>query len=227
MSNSINEPKAQGSRASEELEGMVAEYYSKKLEEFGVSHRGVDWNSTESQELRFDQLLKVVDWNKPFLVNDLGCGYAAMYDYMKSLKATQNQEFQYLGYDLSDAMVAAATSLHADDKNCKFIQSSNLELADYTIASGIYNVRLEISDSEWLDYIDSSLESVNNASRLGFAFNMLTSYSDLDKRRDYLYYADPCKYFDLCKKRFSKNVAVLHDYGLYEFTIIVRKPASI
>lgn len=57
----------------------------------------------------------------------------------------------------------------------------------------------------------------------GFSFNCLTSYSDKEKMRPDLYYADPSKIFDLCKRRYSRNVAVLHDYGLYEFTVIVRK----
>ncbi|KAQ37574.1 hypothetical protein AJ39_03274, partial [Mycobacterium tuberculosis MD14844] len=63
----------------------------------------------------------------------------------------------------------------------------------------------------------------NAASRRGFSFNCLTSYSDASKMRDDLYYADPCALFDLCKRRYSKSVALLHDYGLYEFTILVRK----
>jgi hypothetical protein len=29
----------------------------------------------------------------------------------------------------------------------------------------------------------------------------------------------------LCKRRFSRNVALLHDYDLYEFTVLVRKAA--
>jgi hypothetical protein len=58
---------------------------------------------------------------------------------------------------------------------------------------------------------------------LGFAFNCLTAYSDAHKMQSYLYYADPCRLFDLCKRRYSRNVALLHDYGLYEFTILVRK----
>ena len=59
-------------------------------------------------------------------------------------------------------------------------------------------------------------------SRRGFAFNMLTSYSDADRMRSDLHYGDPAAYFDLCKRRFSRNVALLHDYELYEFTIVVR-----
>ena len=40
------------------------------------------------------------------------------------------------------------------------------------------------------------------------------------KMKDYLFYADPCQLFDYCKQNFSKQVALLHDYRLYEFTII-------
>ena len=32
-----------------------------------------------------------------------------------------------------------------------------------------------------------------------------------------------CEMFDVCKQPFSPRVALLHDYPLYEFTIIVRK----
>jgi hypothetical protein len=42
--------------------------------------------------------------------------------------------------------------------------------------------------------------------------------------RDDLYYADPCELFDHCKRQHSRNVALLHDYTLYEFTILVRRP---
>ena len=61
--------------------------------------------------------------------------------------------------------------------------------------------------------------------RRGFAFNMLTSYSDPERMRDDLYYADPCALLRLCKRELSRHVALLHDYGLWEFTIVVRQGA--
>ena len=67
------------------------------------------------------------------------------------------------------------------------------------------------------------MDVLDRKSRLGFAFNSLSSYSDPAKMRDYLYYADPCSLFYVFKRRYSNLVALLHDYGLYEFTIIVRK----
>jgi hypothetical protein len=38
-----------------------------------------------------------------------------------------------------------------------------------------------------------------------------------------LYYADPLFLFDYCKTKFSTLVSLIHDYPLYEFTILVRK----
>jgi hypothetical protein len=41
--------------------------------------------------------------------------------------------------------------------------------------------------------------------------------------RDYLYYVASLKLFDLCKRRYSRNVALLHGYGLFAFTVVVSK----
>ena len=57
-----------------------------------------------------------------------------------------------------------------------------------------------------------------------FAFNLLTAYSSPGLQRPDLYYADACFFFDHCMKRYSRHVALLHDYGLFEFTVLVRKP---
>jgi hypothetical protein len=56
----------------------------------------------------------------------------------------------------------------------------------------------------------------------GFAFNALSLASDPQRRRDDLFYADPSETLAHCLMRFGRNVALLHDYGLYEFTVIVR-----
>jgi hypothetical protein len=98
-----------------------------------------------------------------------------------------------------------------------------LQPADYVLASGIFNVRLECPDKEWEDHIRNTLQDMHGLSRRGFAFNILTSYSDPPFRKDYLYYAQPEYWFGYCKQHFSRQVALLHDYDLYEFTVLVRK----
>lgn len=197
----------------------VADYYSAKLAEHGQSARGVDWNGEESQHLRFAQLCKVIDPG-PFSVNDIGCGYGAMVDFF----ARHYPAFTYHGYDVSADMVKAAQASHEAANHVQFHQGSKpSKAADYGVASGIFNVRLGTADEVWLRTIHETLDTMHETSTRGFSFNCLTSYSDADKMRDYLYYADPCALFDHCKRRYSKQVALLHDYGLYEFTILVRK----
>lgn len=200
----------------------VADYYSAKLAEHGQTARGVDWNGEESQMLRFEQLCKIIDQSGDFSINDLGCGYGALYDVLCS----RHQNCTYNGYDVSGDMIRAATERYSGNRNASFaVAAEPLLTADYGIASGIFNVRLKRSDGQWRDYMQVTLDSLDRTSMRGFAFNCLTSYSDTDKMRDYLYYADPCALFDLCKRRYSRHVALLHDYGLYEFTILVRKGA--
>ena len=82
-----------------------------------------------------------------------------------------------------------------------------------------WNIRMQTGSH----YVESTLDVLDRTSRLGFAFNCLTSYSDAAYMRPNLYYANPGQLFDLCKRRYSSQVALLHDYGLYEFTILVRK----
>jgi SAM-dependent methyltransferase len=198
----------------------VADYYSAKLAEHGETPNGVDWNGEESQVLRFEQLSRVIDKQGDFSLNDLGCGYGALYDYLNSIY----RDFVYNGCDVSGDMIHAAKNRYPDNPDIRFTSASEPpEVADYGIASGIFNVRLGRSDSEWRKHLEQTLNTLDRTTHRGFAFNCLTSYSDPDKMRDYLYYADPCALFDLCKRHYSRHVALLHDYGLYEFTILVRK----
>lgn len=207
-------------RDSADILKEVSDYYSAKLAEYGESPRGVDWNSVESQSLRFEQLLKIIQKPGAISLNDLGCGYGALLDFLQ-LRCT---DFNYQGVDVSSEMVDAAKARHGHVAGASFVVGARpLGMADYGVASGIFNVRLGRSDAEWWDYLRDTLDVLNETSHEGFSFNCLTSYSDAEKMRDYLYYANPGQLFDLCKKRYSRHVALLHDYGLYEFTILVRK----
>ncbi len=196
----------------------VGRYYTGRLREHGTTARGVDWNSEESQNLRFTQLARVLP-SVSYSVVDYGCGYGALVTFLEE----RGDEFDYQGFDISPAMVARAVEDHGGSGR-RFVKSqTELEPADFALASGVFNVKLDTPGDEWTEYVTHTLAVLDRLGRLGFAFNMLTSYSDADRMRADLYYADPCRFFDLCKRSFSKQVALLHDYGLYEFTMLVRK----
>lgn len=196
----------------------ISDYYSNKIEQYGMTPEGVDWNSSESQKIRFDQLTKVISKGKSIL--DYGCGYGALCKYLNQ----KNIKVSYTGFDISALMILKAKE-YAKNYNLKadFVQRLNEKKFDYLIASGIFSVRLNFTEDEWKKHIEAELLKMNEIARSGFSFNMLTKYSDKHLLKDNLYYADPMFWFDYCKRHFSRNVALLHDYDLYEFTIIVRK----
>ena len=195
-------------------------YYEGKLREYGPTSRGVDWNSKESQELRFRQLMKVVkNHNGRFTILDFGCGYGALFDYLKN----NYQDFDYTGFDVSKAMIDQAKKLHPDLKNSWVYSIEKLKKFDFVIASGLFNVKLNYNDKEWLQYVLKTLKQFNELCLKGFSFNVLTKYSDKECMKENLYYADPLTLFDWCKKEFSEYVSLLHDYSLYQFSVIVKK----
>ncbi len=150
---------------------------------------------------------------------DYGCGYGALLEYMRA----RGCRSAYVGYDAADPMIHEARSRHESDRSARFTSvRSDVPVSDFTVVSGIFNVRLTTPIGEWRHYVEETIGDLAALSRRGFAFNMLSSYSDADKRRDDLYYADPRELFDHCMRRWPRRVALAHDYDLYEFTITVR-----
>jgi SAM-dependent methyltransferase len=194
-------------------------YYSSRFATHGATPAGVDWNSAESQELRFAQLMRIAGARRTFSILDYGCGYGALWRWL----AQGDCDYEYLGFDVSNEMIEYASAAASPWPSVRFSASAEeLQSQDFAVASGIFNVKLAVERDRWQDYVIDVIEELDALSRTGFAFNMLTAHSDPDRMRDDLYYGNPAFYFDHCI-RFSRNVALLHDYGLYEFTILVRK----
>ena len=86
-------------------------YYSDKLAQHGDTPQGVDWNGEYSQNLRFQQLLKIINpGDRNFSINDLGCGYGALLDSLK----TQYPSANYLGIDISTKMISKAVNRYCN-----------------------------------------------------------------------------------------------------------------
>jgi len=203
---------------------QLNEFYREQLQRYGSTAQGVNWKDEHAQQVRFVQLLRLLENEKePFTLNDLGCGYGALAEFMLQHGF---QNFTFYGYDLSADMITQAQHTYSHFTQAHFvaIQSpQEMQEADYCVASGIFNKKLDLREFEFLSYILETLEVMHQKSRKGFAFNMLTSYSDKEKQRTDLYYASPTFFFDYCMRNFSKNIALLHDYQAYDFTILVRK----
>jgi SAM-dependent methyltransferase len=197
----------------------VSNLYSDNIVKHGISSQAVGWRDADSHRLRFEKLAAVLDRDgDPVVVNDLGCGYGAFYDY---LSERQFKIEKFRGYEISEPMLQQARERVARP-GVELLRGSSIEQeADYSFACGIFNVRFGRSEQGWHDYILATLDNLNAFSRKGFAFNLLTSY--VDWKEEHLHYADPLFFFDHCKRKYSRHVALLHDYPLWEWTILVRR----
>jgi SAM-dependent methyltransferase len=197
----------------------AASYYASRLTQHGATPEGVDWNGTESHQRRHTQFLRLLAGHAETSVIDLGCGFG---DFLRFLRAAGHGG-RFIGYDVAPGMIEKARELHGEGSDREWhVGAQPAEAADFAIASGIFNVRGDIPDEDWRTYVHDTIDVLAGASRRGFAFNILSLSSDPDRRRPNLHYADPAAMLGHCLSRYGRSVALLQDYGLYEFTVIVR-----
>lgn len=195
----------------------ISDYYSATVKKFGATPLGVDWTCVATQEMRFAQLLKLCDFTAPFSLNDLGCGYGALVDYLDRRHAACT--IDYLGIDISAAMVRRARRRRRMEH---FVHGHAIpRVADYGLASGIFNVEQDQPRAGWEAFIRQSLDDLHRTSRRGFAVNFMKKPDGMPGRRG-LYYADPAQWAGYCAGRFNAVTEVRQDYGMKEFTLIVR-----
>ena len=198
----------------------IERLYSENITKYGIDSRSVGWNTEDSQKLRFKMLLNLIEEkNMDFSINELGCGYGELYNYLKQNNFAVKE---FKGYDISKPMLDHCKVYLKNAIDLKLFNSSKIsELSDYTVTSGIFNVPGDNKLKEWEDYIEETLINMFEYSEKGISFNLLTTYVDYEDEN--LYYGDPKKYFSFCKTKLSKNVSLFHDYNLFEWTIIVKK----
>jgi SAM-dependent methyltransferase len=227
----------------------TSRYYSERLAAHGPVPLGVDWSCEPTQQLRFVQLLKLRGAKRKFSLNDLGCGYGALLAYLDRRHASAN--IDYLGTDISEAMIAEARKLWAGRTATRFeVGHASSREADFSVASGIFNVRMNLPPEDWTACIADTLDGMHATSRLGFAVNFLTpapapptvtvtvtvtasvtASSGLPAQhaqptQTALYRAPPATWATYCEQRFGWRVEVLCGYGMREYTLLVRKPSG-
>ena len=202
----------------------VETYYTARAQRYGATALGVDWNSPMTQRLRFVQLLKVVDWAAPALsLHDLGCGYGALLEHIADRHA--DVDIQYVGTDISDTMIRLARRRWKKASHARFaLAGTSPPEADYTVASGIFNVCLGHPQLEWERYVTDTLDAIRTASRRGFAVNFMRPEVLVARpdARGQLYAVDATRWVEHCRDVLRCEVQVVTNYGLPEFTILAK-----
>lgn len=201
------------------LLNQVNEYYTKKLDMHGATPEGVDWNGEKGQLLRFQKLLSFLNIEKGDSLLDFGCGYGALLDY---IQATNNC-LEYYGFDISHAMITAAQERHGGLSG-RFLQSIDAhDSFSFIVLSGVFNVRGVIPESDWTDYVKTTLEDLLQKTGKALAFNLLSKHSPLLVKRGDLYYANSFMLLDELLLNPRYRVFIDHSYSDWEFTVTIVK----
>ena len=202
----------------------VSAYYSGTLQRFGAMPLGVDWPNRLNQELRLVQLLKVCDLSAPRSLNDVGCGYGALRTLLS--RRHRRAQIDLLGTDVSPAMVAAARRRWRHRADCVFeVAEGAVRLADYSLASGIFNVKLACPLPEWEALVAGTLDNLKRHSRLGYAVNFIAPPAPAAGQASppELYRPAAERWLDhIADTQAGAEVTLLRGYGLPEYTLLVR-----
>lgn len=194
---------------------QVAAVYHCTLEEHGRSANGVAWTDAAGQIRRFEVLTAAVEGGMPLSVNDVGCGYGALFPFL----AARFSLAAYCGTDVCEAMVETAQATISDPR-ARFVQSAlPVAAADWSLASGTFNISAGADDRVWIALVEEVLAAMAARSRLGFAFNMLRP----ERRDDYLWGSDPEPWIEFCRDRLGGAVNLSEWPGGGEWSLVVRR----
>lgn len=199
----------------DEILSPIADLYRESLAEHGAAPKGVGWKDDVQQRLRFDELSGIIEPG-PFTCADFGCGYGAMFDYL----ASRQDLTKYIGYDICPEMIDRARARVVDPRAQFTCADAVTDPVDFVFVSGTFNVKLDAPRESWDAFVKRTIAALATKARRGLAFNLFTTRVDYTEPQ--LFYADPAAYLAFCLDEVSPRVTLVHDYPLYEWTMLVR-----
>jgi SAM-dependent methyltransferase len=139
-------------------------FYNAAINKYGISPRGLNWNSKENQTLRFDAIIQLLpkELHNSSIV-DAGCGFGDFYFHLKNSKKTPKE---YIGIDSLTSMYTIASTRTRQNILLADITKDYLPYADYYISSGALNVLTKFETHQFI-------HNCYKSSKHGFIFNIL------------------------------------------------------
>jgi hypothetical protein len=198
----------------------TAAYYGAKVRRWGATPQGADWRCQATQEMRFVQLLRIAPAQATMSLNDLGCGWGALLHFLGRRRMLRRVD--YLGIDLSEEMVQAARRARPRHASRFVTGTTPPRVADYSVASGIFNVMLDLPTATWEAFVRDTLSSLRESSRLGFAVNFMEPVPPPIEACAGLYRPEPARWIAYMEKALGVEVETVAGYGLREVTLLAR-----
>lgn len=185
-------------------------FYSTAIEKYGITAKGVNWHSKESQKTRFDIILEMLPKDiSSFSIADAGCGFGDLYTYMSKKKRLPKK---YVGIDSLVDMYSIASNKTGCEIIVADICKDTLPVSDYYICSGAMNV---------LDTFETHLFMQNcfSSCRVGFLFNILHG----EKESETYNYLTTAQIKQIAKDLGVDRIILRDDYMQDDITVLFLK----
>jgi SAM-dependent methyltransferase len=181
-------------------------FYTSAIDLHGVSAKGVNWNSKESQNLRFEMILEMLPKDlSSQTIADAGCGFGDFYLYAKKKKHLIKK---YIGIDSVLDMYSIASKRTGCEIVLADISKDKIPSASYYICSGAMNV---------LNAFETHLFMRNcyEASEIGFIFNILHG----NKKSQTYNYLTTSQITNIASNIGVTNIKIKDDYMKNDITV--------
>jgi len=210
---------------------QLVDYYEGLLEKHGDTHLALDWNSRESQKLRYQIFHEIFVYGKKasnVSVLDVGCGFGDLFGFLKAKGLLSRHKINYTGYDISPKLIEVA---HKKYPQARFelkniLEERYLPCFDYIFCSGTLNIRTQDLGNH-LEAVKSMLLKMYDMAQCGVAVNFLSEGAlpisnpeDLNSGR--YFYFKPEEILSFCRFICSRYI-LRHDYHLGDFTVYLLK----
>lgn len=207
------------------------DYYQGLLARHGENYLSLDWNSPESQKLRFQVLKEIfVYGRKAFNISvlDLGCGFGDLYGFFKAEGLLTRHHIKYTGFDIFSDFVEIAKKKYPDARfELKdILEEENLPKFDYIFSSGVFNIRTTDVEGH-LEFVRAMLQRMYDLAVCGVSVNFLSEGGlpisdpeDLNSGR--YYYFKPDRILNFCRSIGGRYI-LRHDYHPGDFTVYLLK----
>lgn len=171
------------------INNQINKIYLKNYRKNGTTPKSMFWNSYFNQTKRFEELIDfliVIEGTlKNISISDVGCGYGALYKYLK--KSNRYENIVYSGIDINKKFIDDCKKLY---KNINFkVGSSPHEKVNYCLMSGTYNLTKVKDVKVWEQYIIDNILDCLYKVDCGIILNL--QYSKKTTIENNIFYCEP------------------------------------
>ena len=205
------------------FESVLSKIYFKRFIKYGAKPEGSFWASKSRQESRFKIMLdeiQKINKSRMFELSDVGCGYGALVDYIKSCQMSKS--IQYSGYDISEGLIKQCKQKFSEHWVDFSVGTCPNVTRQYCVMSGTYNLSATENTVQWEKYVLRSILKCWQKTSRAVVFNLqIAKKTKITK--EMIFYAERDRILDFCVSSLGPTKVITNNNIPNDVTFVVIK----